>query len=58
MSKRYRQWVKEYQDGLPNYKQYIKDGQNHQIEKTGQRLRSLMPWVKKRNIKGAQAAYN
>lgn len=53
-----KNWVKEYQDGLPNYKQFIKDGQNHQIEKTGQRLRSLMPWVKKRNIKGAQASYN
>jgi len=53
-----KNWVKEYKDGLPNYKQFIKDGQSHQIEKTGQRLRSLMPWVKKRNIKGAQAAYN
>lgn len=53
-----KQWVKEYKDGLPNYKKYIKDGQNHPIEKTGTRLRSLMPWVKKRNIKGAQAAYN
>lgn len=53
-----KNWVKEYQDGLPNYKQFIKDAQNHQIEKTGQRLRALMPWVKKRNIKGAQASYN
>jgi ketol-acid reductoisomerase len=53
-----KNWVKEYKDGLPNYKQFIKDGQNHPIEKTGQRLRALMPWVKKRNIKGAQAAYN
>jgi ketol-acid reductoisomerase len=53
-----KNWVKEYKDGLPNYKQFIKDGQGHQIEKTGQRLRALMPWVKKRNIKGSQAAYN
>lgn len=53
-----KNWVKEYKDGLPNYKQFIKDGQNHPIEKTGERLRALMPWVKKRNIKGAQAAYN
>ena len=53
-----KNWVKDYKEGLPNYKQFIKDGQNHQIEKTGQRLRSLMPWVKKRNIKGAQASYN
>ena len=53
-----KNWVKEYKAGLPRYKQYIKKGQNHPIEKTGQRLRALMPWVKKRNIKGAQAAYN
>ncbi len=53
-----KEWVKEYKDGLPRYKQFIKDGQNHPIEKTGQRLRALMPWVKKRNIKGAQASYN
>lgn len=53
-----RNWVKEYQDGLHNYKKFIKDGQNHQIEKTGQRLRALMPWVKKRNITGSQASYN
>ena len=32
-------------------------GENHPIEKTGQRLRALMPWVQKRNIKGAQADY-
>jgi ketol-acid reductoisomerase len=53
-----KNWVKEYQDGLPNYKKFIKDGQNHPIEKTGQRLRALMPWVKKRNITGSQAFYN
>ena len=53
-----KNWVKEYKDGLHNYKTFIKDGQNHQIEKTGQRLRALMPWVKKRNITGSQASYN
>lgn len=53
-----KDWVKEYKAGLPRYKQFVKDGQAHPIEKTGQRLRALMPWVKKRNIKGAQAAYN
>jgi len=53
-----KNWVKEYQEGLPNYKQFQKEGAKHPIEKTGQRLRALMPWVKKRNIKGSQAAYN
>jgi len=53
-----REWVKEYQDGLPNYKKALKDGEKHPIEKTGRRLRALMPWVAKRNIKGSQADYN
>ncbi|MFP4203048.1 MAG: ketol-acid reductoisomerase [Opitutales bacterium] len=53
-----RNWVKEYQAGCPNYKQYQKESAQHPIEKTGERLRALMPWVKKRNIKGAQASYN
>ena len=53
-----KNWVNEYKAGLPRYKQFIKDGHNHTIEKTGERLRSLMPWVKKRNIGGSQASYN
>lgn len=53
-----RAWVKEYKSGLPNYKRILKEGEKHPIEKTGQRLRSLMPWVPKKNIKGAQAAYS
>ena len=35
----------------------IRKGENHPIEKTGARLRGLMPWMKKRSIKGTQAAY-
>ena len=53
-----KNWVNEYKAGLPRYKQFIKAEQNHPIEKTGERLRSLMPWVKKRNIGGSQASYN
>jgi ketol-acid reductoisomerase len=52
-----REWVKEAEAGFPNYKAYQKAGAAHPIEKTGARLRSLMPWVKKKNIKGAQADY-
>jgi len=52
-----QQWVKEYKGGLKNYNRLLKQGENHPIEKTGQRLRALMPWVQKRNIKGAQADY-
>ncbi len=52
-----RQWVKEYEDGLPNYKALLQAGEDHPIETVGRRLRSLMPWVAKKNIKGVQAAY-
>ena len=50
-------WVKEYQSGYPKYNALLKKGEQHPIEKTGAKLRALMPWMKKRSIKGAQAAY-
>jgi len=52
-----REWVKEYQGGLKNYHRLLKAGEKHLIEKTGQRLRAMMPWMTKKNIKGVQAAY-
>jgi ketol-acid reductoisomerase len=53
-----KEWVKEYQAGLPQYNKLLEDGEKHPIEETGQRLRSLMPWIPKKNIKGAQASYS
>src|SRR5579871_3343747 len=50
-------WVAEYQGGYKKYNALLKQGENHSIEKVGARLRGLMPWMKKRSIKGAQAAY-
>src|SRR5881628_3087055 len=50
-------WVKEYQTGYKRYNALLKKGEKHPIEKVGARLRALMPWMKKRSIKGAQAAY-
>jgi ketol-acid reductoisomerase len=52
-----REWVKEYEGGYKNYNALLKKGEQHPIEKTGQRLRALMPWIRRRNLKGAQAAY-
>jgi ketol-acid reductoisomerase len=52
-----RGWVREYQGGYKRYNALLKKGEQHGIEKTGARLRALMPWVAKRNLKGAQAAY-
>ena len=52
-----REWVKEYQGGYKKYNALLKKGEQHPIEKTGAKLRALMPWMRKTNIKGAQAAY-
>jgi ketol-acid reductoisomerase len=52
-----REWVKEYEGGYKKYNALLKAGAKHPIEKTGARLRSLMPWIKKRDVGGAQASY-
>src|SRR5882762_8009430 len=52
-----KEWVAEYAAGLPNYKELLKAGEKHPIEKTGAYLRSMMPWMTKKNIKGVQASY-
>src|SRR6266487_2886613 len=50
-------WVREYQTGYKKYNALLKKGEQHSIEKVGARLRSLMPWMQKRSVKGVQAAY-
>ncbi len=50
-------WVNEYQTGYKQYNSLLKQGETHNIEKVGQRLRSLMPWMKKHSVKGVQASY-
>jgi ketol-acid reductoisomerase len=52
-----REWIKEYEGGYKKYNALLKAGEKHSIEKTGARLRGLMPWIKKRDIKGQQASY-
>ncbi|HSI85721.1 MAG: ketol-acid reductoisomerase [Candidatus Methylacidiphilales bacterium] len=52
-----REWIAETKAGKPNYTKLLNEGAEHPIEKVGAHLRSLMPWLSKRNIKGAQAAY-
>jgi len=52
-----KDWVKEYKGGYKRYHTLLKKGENHSIEKVGARLRAMMPWMQKRSIKGAQAAY-
>ena len=50
-------WINEYNGGYKKYNALLKAGEKHQIERVGERLRSLMPWMKKRSVKGVQAAY-
>ncbi|HAV61192.1 MAG TPA: ketol-acid reductoisomerase [Verrucomicrobiales bacterium] len=52
-----KDWVREYKTGYKKYNALLKKGEKHGIEKVGARLRSMMPWMQKRTIKGAQAAY-
>ena len=52
-----KDWVREYQTGYKRYNALLKAGEKHPIEKTGAKLRSMMPWMQKRNTGGAQAAY-
>jgi len=52
-----KQWINEVKTGKKNYTKLLAAGTKHPIEKTGARLRGLMPWIGKKNIKGAQAAY-
>ena len=52
-----RRWIREYKTGRKTYTKLLKAGENHPIEKVGTRLRGLMPWIARRNLKGAQAAY-
>jgi len=52
-----REWIAESHTGMKRYKRLLADGQRHPIEKVGERLRSMMPWMQKRHIKGVQAAY-
>ena len=50
-------WINEYKGGYKKYNALLKKGEKHPIETPGARVRGLMPWMKKRSIKGSQASY-
>jgi ketol-acid reductoisomerase len=52
-----KEWVADHKAGKKKYHELLKAGAAHPIEKTGAKLRGLMPWIKKKNLSGAQAAY-
>lgn len=41
-----RQWLKEFEEGLPNVKQHRANTAKHPIEAIGAELRKRMPWLK------------
>jgi ketol-acid reductoisomerase len=40
-----RNWINEYNAGLPKYNAYKKADEDHLLETTGKKLRKLMSWV-------------
>jgi len=52
-----KDWVAEYKSGYKKYNALLAAGEKHPIEKTGAKLRALMPWMQKRNTGGSQASY-
>ena len=52
-----RNWIREYKGGYRKYNQLLEAGEKSEIEKVGARLRGLMPWMRKRSIRGVQSSY-
>ena len=52
-----REWINENQAGRPVYNALMKRGAEHQVEKVGEKIRENFPWMQKRKLGGAQAAY-
>jgi ketol-acid reductoisomerase len=40
-----REWMAEYDAGLPNYKRYFQENTEHRVEQTGRTLRPMMSWI-------------
>ncbi len=41
-----KEWIKENEDGRPNFNKLMKAGEEHKIEQVGKQLREMMPWMK------------
>jgi ketol-acid reductoisomerase len=42
-----KEWIDENKKGRPKFNKYRKDSETHQIEEVGEKLRKMMPWMKK-----------
>jgi ketol-acid reductoisomerase len=41
-----REWMKENRNGKPRFRQLEAEGKEHMIERVGEELRAMMPWLK------------
>jgi ketol-acid reductoisomerase len=39
------EWIEEYRAGLPHFRELRKEGEHHQVEEVGRKLRGFMPWL-------------
>jgi ketol-acid reductoisomerase len=42
-----KEWIKENEEGRPNFNRLLQEGDNHPIETVGKQLREMMPWMRK-----------
>ena len=42
-----KEWIKENEEGRPNFNRLLQEGDNHPIEEVGKQLREMMPWMRK-----------
>lgn len=39
------EWINEYRSGMPHFTELRKEAANHPLEKVGEQLRAMMPWL-------------
>jgi ketol-acid reductoisomerase len=39
------EWINEYKCGMPHFSELRKEAANHPLEKVGESLRAMMPWL-------------
>ena len=42
-----REWIRENRNGRPNFNKMRKESEDHSVEQVGEKLREMMPWMKK-----------
>ena len=46
-----KDWIAEYKNGYPRFNKIRKEEAAHPIEKTGEKLRATMSWLKAKKLK-------